>query len=211
MNTRSVSICAGRRLGMMLILAVAAQAAEVTITITGTLESGYDRFSFFHGVKDKNGWNMRGEPFTLVFTFDDAKGTASPTISRCASWMSGRDGMGDQSPGKAVLTINGVSYTFGEGPAFRKSGVWREVTGPCSPGSMSIFVSAENQIMSFAPKVSVRLVPLPGKKSPWQSGDWRSPLESTEVTNQSSSFSINRNGIAADGDFTVKKVVVAAH
>src|SRR5580700_6238405 len=115
MNAIRVSKSAGRKLGMisigaMAVLAVVvwpAKGTQTVITITGTLLGGADRLPIFDVGK-----NLDKQPFTLVYTFDDAKGKPSPA-GRCGDVSSGIEGGGTNSPGKAVLTIGTKSYTFG--------------------------------------------------------------------------------------------------
>src|SRR5271157_2488848 len=117
MNTRSV-FSVGRKPGMALTIAVLllamvrpARAKEVVITITGVLGGGYDQLHMFNvgtKLRGNGGWDIKGQPFTLVFIFDDSRGI--PVGPKCEKSGSGLEGGGKDSPGKAVLTIAGVSY-----------------------------------------------------------------------------------------------------
>jgi hypothetical protein len=85
-----------------------AAAATVTITITGTLTGsgvGIDSFPVFGFPA---GASLAGQPFVLVYTFDDTKGevTLDPPVQSEIS------GTGASTPGTAVLWINGQSYCF---------------------------------------------------------------------------------------------------
>jgi pimeloyl-ACP methyl ester carboxylesterase len=86
-----------------------ARASTVIATITGSVTSGTD----YTGVFIAPGGDLTGYPYTLVFTMDDTQG-----IPIYGTWPADCDN-GLQSSGlntpvpKAVLTINGKSYTFG--------------------------------------------------------------------------------------------------
>jgi hypothetical protein len=70
------------------------------------------------------------------------------------AWMES----GRQSPGKAVLTIGDVSYTFG-GSNFSTSGIWRGITGQCSSSLIGMYVTQQKGFFDFAPQVDVRTIP----------------------------------------------------
>jgi len=86
-----------------------ARAATVIATITGKVESGTDVTGEFIAP----GGNLAGYPYTLVFTMHDTQG-----VPLYGAWPADCDN-GLQSSGlttpvpKAVLTVNGKSYTFG--------------------------------------------------------------------------------------------------
>lgn len=218
MKATRVSIRAGRRPGITITFILllftmfrSAKASEVIATITGVLSGGYDRFPMF-GVgtkyRDSHVWDISKQPFTLVFTFDDSKGRK--THGSCdPKAASGVEGGGTQSPGKAVLTIAGVSYTF---PGAGSSGAWREVPTACSSDSAIYFhVSEMKAFFDFAPGVDVKIVPAPGKRSITDNPDWEAPLSITAIDNQTSCFYISRpndNGHEAKGCFDVKKLEI---
>src|SRR5579883_2080060 len=89
-------------------LACTAQAHIITITITGTISSGDDLTGvFLSGCTQYNPCSLAGQPFTLVFTFDDSLGqqffgTGISYIQATAA----------SNPGTAVLTIHGNSFEF---------------------------------------------------------------------------------------------------
>jgi hypothetical protein len=213
MRTRSVPISVGRRPGMllnvilMLLPLPPAKGADVVITVSGTV-NGYDRFPIF-GVGKKlpenMGWDLNGQPFTLVFTFDDTKGHANK--SHCPNGGTGRQGEGKQSPGTAILTIGKVSYKFGDDHS--NSAIYREVPGPCSSMSfISMNVAMGRGFFDFAPQVDLRLSPGGGSTSLTQDPNWESSLSTTKVGNQLSCFFISKRGQSgeAKGCFDVKKL-----
>jgi hypothetical protein len=201
-NARSVSNSAVRRPGILLTLLLLAllqpmRAAEINATVTGVLTGGWDQLGIFATGKDAQ--NMANQPFTLVFTFDDAKGTMSSHA--CNS--------GVQGGGKAVLTIAGASYTF----EAVSSGAYRSIAGGTCPGqSMITFaVSRQKSFFDFAPQVDVRIVPRTTWGSLAKDPDWRSPLSITTIDNQSSCFFItryDRPNKEAKGCFDIKKLEI---
>ncbi len=118
---RSAAAHAKRSSGNRVLLAVmvaaaflgaaqAGNAATVTITITGTLTGvgslvGCASQPFFGFPPCAS---LAGQPFVLVYTFDDTKGqvTMEPPVQSEIS------GTGASTPGTAVLWINGESYCF---------------------------------------------------------------------------------------------------
>jgi hypothetical protein len=202
-NARSVSINAARKHGILLTLLLLLallqpmRAAEINATITGVLTGGWDQLGIFATGKDAQ--NMGGQPFTLVFTFDDTKGTMSSHACN-----SGTDG-----GGKAVLTIAGASYTFDA----VSSGAYRSIAGGTCPGQSMInfAVSRQKSFFDFAPAVDVRIVPRSSNGSLAKDPDWRSPLSITTIDNQSSCFFIaryDRPNKEAKGCFDIKKLEI---
>jgi hypothetical protein len=86
-------------------LSQAAQAASVTITITGTVFSGTDVTGVFGFPKNTD---LTGKPFTLTFTFDDTKGIEAFTST--ASYI---ENTSASNPGTALLEIGDGSFGFG--------------------------------------------------------------------------------------------------
>src|SRR5579864_1966909 len=202
---------AGRRLGMtvtllsMFVVFRPMKAAEITVTITGTLEGGGDSFPIFDVGK-----SLDGKPFTLVYTFDDAKGLASP-IAGCKGAASGIEGDGPNSPATAVLTVGTKSYTFGLGKNAH-SAIWREIASPCSESQIAVEIHEGKD--PFSQGVSVRIKPGEGKRSLTQNPDWRAPLASQDMDPLTfgSAFVICRVGDfyhQAKAGFFVKSVAVS--
>jgi hypothetical protein len=204
MNTRSMPNRAWRKPGItttVILLALTAlrhgKAAEINYTITGVLTGGWDQLGVF--ATGKEAQNMAGKPFTLVFTFDDSKGNRHS--DRESSSLSGE---GPDSGGKAALTINGTSFTFG-GEKYSSWSVYR------SPGLIAISVSEKKgSFFNIAPAVDVRIMPQNG--SARFNPDWKAPLSTTRIDNQTSCFFIARHDAPnreVKGCFDVKKVEVS--
>ena len=217
MNSKQVSYLVGRKPGMVLTIAVLllamvrpARAKEVVITITGVLDGGYDQFHMFNvgtKLRGNGGWDIKGQPFTLVFIFDDSKG--KPISGRCPNSGTGVEGGGPSSPGKAVLTVAGVSYTFDNKRG--SSGVWREITGQCGTSSFMAHVNEATAFFDFAPSVDVKILPGNGSRTLSQNPDWRTPISVTNVDNQTSCFFISRPGDhshEAKGCFDIRKLEI---
>ncbi len=183
----------GMALAMMSLLSVLCplKAAEITVTIAGTLEGGGDSFPIFDVGK-----NLDGKPFMLVYTFDDAKGVQSP-IAGCKGSASGINGDGVNSPGTAVLTVGTKSYVFGRDKNVH-SAIWREIASPCSQSQITIEIHEGKE--PFVNGVSVHIRPIQGRPSfrppsLTQNPDWRAPLNTQELeAGFGSGFFIGRSG-----------------
>jgi hypothetical protein len=161
-------------------------------------------------LRGNGGWDIKGQPFILVYTFDDSKGKASTVNPNCANTGSGWSGAGVNAPGKAVLTINGVTYTFGE--KWADAGIWKDINSHCGESRLLIHVTESKGLMNFAPGVDVIIKPGGGSPSLSQNPDWKAPLATTKVDNQTSCFFIGH--MAADsreakGCFDIKKIEVS--
>jgi len=210
MRTINATYSAGRRPGMaitLILLALTvlrqAKAADITITVTGVLTGGWDQLGIF--ATGKEAQNMGGKPFTLVFTFDDSKG--SPSVN--GNCQQGVSGAGTPSPGKATLTIGSGSFTFGGDGKFSSSGISRD----CGGTFFGMYVSEKKgSYFNSAPQLDVRLMPGHGSRSLPAARDWRAPLSTTAVDNQTSCFIITRHdrpNSEVKGCFDVKKVELA--
>jgi hypothetical protein len=93
------------------VLAPTAPGALVTVTISGTVQTGTDT----SGVFVQKPAVLSNQPFTLVYIFDDTKGKQSiGTCSDGTEFTSSIDWQNaPSSPGTAVLSINGKSFSFG--------------------------------------------------------------------------------------------------
>jgi hypothetical protein len=203
MNATRVSNRAWRKPGMaitIILLGLIAlrqgKAAEINYTITGVLTGGWDQLGIFATGKDA--MSMGGKPFTLVFTFDDSKGKDDSNKQG-----SGISGSGRYSGGKAVLTMGAGSYTFG-GDKYSGWAVYR------SPTLITIVVNeARGSFFDFAPSVDLMIMPANGGTR--FGSDWKAPLSTTQVDNQTSCFFIRRLGVPGHevkGCFDVRKVEV---
>jgi hypothetical protein len=89
----------------------------VTVTVTGTVASGRDNAGIF----GRPGTNLAGKNFTVVYTFDDAKGaqqlpdcSQSPVCYSQIASLGAESPLDTSSPGTAVLQIDGrASPTIG--------------------------------------------------------------------------------------------------
>ena len=140
MNKRRVRIRAGLRLGMvltstllMVMCSLPANGSDTVITVKGTINGGRDDYGIFGMGKAM----PAGTLYTLVFTFDETKGKPMPP--GCPNSGSRIVGIGQTSPGTAVLTINGKSFEFGLKPDAR-SRAWRSVASACSDSEISMAV-----------------------------------------------------------------------
>ena len=207
MNAIRVSKCAGRGLGMALLLlsGFRARASEVTITITGVTEGGDgDPLHYFTTQRETNGL-----PATIVFTFDDTKG--KPFLNPCGS-ISGIDGSWQDSPGTAVVTINGKSVTIG-GHWNSHSEAQRQVPSPCS-GSVMTF-EVDNNVRSGLVSdgaVSVQLSPAKNTGPLTTEVDWRGALTATNLDEFYSKGNVIvpiRGGYGAQFGIAVKSVTIS--
>jgi hypothetical protein len=206
MKTINATYSAWRKPGMLTIILLLValrqgKASEVDITITGVLTGGWDQLGvFFRGNEAKD---LRGKPFTLDYTFDDSMG--KPNVS--GNCIQGLSGEGKPSPGKAVLTLGNASYTFGGGVKFSSSGIYRD----CAGTLIAIFVTEKKgTFFNEAPAVDVRITPGNGIPSLPQSRDWRTPMATTAINNQSSCFFIGHMNMGGEvkGCFDIAKVVI---
>ncbi len=107
MGMRSVCLAAWLVVGSL------AQASIVTVTITGTVQSGddYNGNVFSNSGQDTD---LTGQPFTLVYTFNDAAGVdLAGVCNGSVAWSNVAEI--DTNPGTAKLTINGGTFSFGGG------------------------------------------------------------------------------------------------
>jgi hypothetical protein len=208
MNTAYWQVFFGRmRRRMMLITIVLSllaigqmKGAEVVATVTGIVRGGSgDMLHIFGKNRD-----MTGQPFTLVFTFDDTKGKPIK-ITQCQGTASGVEGDGEDSPGKAVLTIGDKSYTFGT-TKNRHSGTWREITTDCARSHI-VFQVNDNHNNN----IELNIRPAAGARSFTQDTDWRHPLSfNLDNYDNMSGFSIGFNAAMADGGmFDVKSIEIS--
>jgi hypothetical protein len=173
-----------KTLAVFLVALGIAQAADIIVTVKGTL-AGED----YLGIFGTNKTIPRGTPFTLVYTFDDSKG--EPTKVRCANSGSGITGVGENSPGTAVLTIGDASYEFGRADNARSS-AWRTIPSPCGPAVVGFSVTEGRQqgtVMNVILHAAVLGRPLT------KDADWRSPVSLFHFAmTPDNAFTITRDG-----------------
>jgi hypothetical protein len=136
------------------------------------------------------GKNLEGQPFTLVFSFDDETGKKTQDDG-CPDSASTITGTHSAFPATAVLTIGTKSFTFGNYP----DSLWtaqRQVKSGCSPNLIGFVVSEGHYPQGNA--VDIRIVPADGKPPVSESQDWHTPLLPTEFSPDAryGDFSISR-------------------
>ena len=164
-----------------------AEAELVTVTITGTVDRGTD----VTGVFLSPNTSFTGQSFTLVFTFDDSKGTE--TVQNCAGVPCGSGDSGTTytdapgallsslSPGTAVLTINGISFAFGTSSALTSSysTVGRFLPFEGNPGSVSFDIN--DYYPNGGAGVFATIFPASGTPPLSTNYDWRSPFTDSQL------------------------------
>jgi len=197
---------------MLLLSLRPAHGAEMVATITGVLQTGYDQFHLFGGapIKGSDKRDLAGMPFTLVLTFDDARGQSTSPPGFCPNSGSGITGEGASSPGIATLTIGGGTVVVGT----RKdshSAAWRSIDVLCSQSQISFEVHEGNLGWANGKNmVNVTMMPAKGTRSLTQNPDWRAPVATTSMDNNGGFF-LSRQGDfrhESRGVFDVKKLVV---
>ena len=172
---------------MSVCLPQAAWAELITVTITGTVDRGTD----VTGVFLSPNTSFTGQNFTLVFTFDDSKGTE--TVENCAGVPCGSGDSGSTytdapgapltslSPGTAVLTINGISFAFGTSSALTSSysTVGRFLPFEGNPGSVSFDI--DDYYPNGGAGVSATIFPASGTPPLSTNYDWRSPFTDSQL------------------------------
>jgi hypothetical protein len=181
------------------------KGAEIVVTATGVIMGGTgDALHLFGNVR-----NLNGQPFTVVFTYDDTKGKRTP-LAGCEGTATGVEGDGADSPGKAVLTIAGKSYTFGT-KKYSHSGTWREIASFCSQSHIVFEVDDTGNNSWNSTVIEVNIHPADKGRPFTQNPDWRSPLATSAIDfDGMSGFAIAGPGMSGSGGrFTVKSVTIS--
>lgn len=176
MNAIRVSKRAGRGLGMAILLVAGlrpVRASEVTITVVGETQGGSDPSHYFTPV-ERNGY-----PASIIFAFDDTKG--KPLKGNCGNVLSGADGQAQDSPGTAVVTINGKSITVG-GKWNSHSTAFRSIPSACSDSLIKFEVdnNVRGGLIASGQMVDVQLIPEKGNVLT-KDVDWRAALTPTNL------------------------------
>jgi len=188
----------------------ATQAKLITITITGTISSGTDNT----GVFVAPGTNLAGLVATVVYTFDDTKGTqeSSPCPGGC---FSGITGTTPSSPGTATVTIGGGSYTFGEQAAAASSSSDILFYYPPLPSSADYSVGDTFPNGNGSDYVDVFVYPATGAPPLSTTDNWESSLTDTQITGNSNpslvgvGFFLNGVYSGATATFTPTSITVS--
>lgn len=120
----------------------ATKATQVTVTITGTVTSGQDVVHNGQGVFGTQP-DLAGLSYTLVYTFDDTKGTETSGIES-GGVPTTISGSGSSNPGTATLSIEGTAVGLGNNPSNSSSEMNRvsghqidvSVDGGLDPGAL---------------------------------------------------------------------------
>jgi hypothetical protein len=170
----------------------AAQAALITVTVTGTVSSGIDVTGVF-GPADTN---LTGQNFTLVMTFDDTLGTESLPqnngIPPCGSENMGTTpatGSSGLSPGTgAVLTIGGGTYVFGMFPVSSSvsSFVYRNVDPGNNGDSYFGFSFGYTYNNYYYDAAVMQVSPAPGTPPFGGTCYWSSPFTDSQIVGTTS-------------------------
>ena len=166
----------------ILTFANTAQATIVTATITGTVYGGTDQGTGGQGVFGPAG-SLTGQNFTLVFTFDEAKGQQSAKSASGVPYWSGIVG-----GGSATLTIEGTTVSFPlSGDSGASSTAWRNVGN----GVNEVYFGVADLSAGNLNSVQADLGPGSGPLMTTNS-DWREPFSyqfSAGISNTNNSFS----------------------
>jgi hypothetical protein len=176
-------------LAALLCLAVSTlQAADVTITVKGTVApDSPDDYGIFQVGKD-----LKGQEFTLTITFDDSKSVVRVTNDCQVSEISQTSG---STPARVVLKIGPGSYVFGTKPESKWSAY--KSTDPKCGGGGGIGFHVMEGIYPQTSLLWLTLQPPPGNGTPLTgSVQWQTPISSPQVDGSPmlSQFTITRPG-----------------
>jgi len=200
-----------------------AHAADVTITITGTVLSGTDVTGVFGFPPNTD---LTGNPYTVTFTFDDTKGTE--VFAAGGSYIKNT---GTSNPGTAVLLIGNGTSSFAFGTSSNsQSSVHLTADGDVNDSSYSVQAgeatldSHWNNIQgTIYPATGTALTTNPSWEAPFSDSNlYVSPVPSnnysltfgideleSNVLTQSASGSLTVNSIAVSGPITCSSVNVS--
>ena len=202
-------------------------ATTVTVTVTGTVYAGaLDQSNTAQAVFGPPG-SLAGKRYTLVFTFDDTKGSPS--------YLADSNGHGTvqqsydasnagSSPGTAVLTIGGAAVSFGDssvapGATTAVSRGDRYIDGP-DQAQIDFSVQDSSVAGSSSPVTGGTDIQFSAYRVPTNDGDWRTSVSTSVSTpNYLGYFSYTRytaipgrpgasNFISASGSLQLETVTV---
>jgi hypothetical protein len=156
---------------MLAISPIPACAAEVVITVRGTVApESSDTLGVFGA-----GTDLKGQPFTLTATFDDATSTERVTNDCPVSEISGTSA----NPARVVLKIGNGSYVFGTKPE-SKWDAYKSTIPNCN--GVGIGFHVKEGAMPQTSNLWVTLQPPPGGRHPFSgSVNWQVPISSPAV------------------------------
>ena len=184
---RSVLWYAGRLAALVCLAISTVQAAEVTITVKGTVAlDSPDDYGIFQVGKD-----LKGQAFTLTITFDDSKSVVRVTNGSSVSEISQNSG---SSPARVVLKIGPGSYVFGTKPESKWSAY--KSTDPKSGCCGGIGFHVMEGIYPQTSLLWLKLEPAIGGKPLYGSVQWQTPISSARLDGDpmASQFRITRPG-----------------
>jgi len=211
-NARRVLISAARKHGtflttsLLLLLGLRPmRGGEIIATVTGIITNGGDSYAYFVQTPPTNYKRFRelkGLPFKVVFTFDDAKGKPAPACGQAASGIAGDFAA---PPGTAALTINGKSREWGKAKNTH-SFAGRSTAGSCAGSKISFEI---NDGDGYNPNIiNIYLIPHPPAHSLTQTLDWRSPLTITGMDDAASGFVFGDNFHMAKAELETHQLVI---
>lgn len=173
---------------MLVVGSIPVSAGEVVITVKGVVASdSHDTLGIF-----QSGTELKGLPFTLIITFDDAASTASDNASCPASLINGSSA----DPARAVLKVGKGSYTLGTKPESKWDAYKDTAPHNCNPRGIGFHV-----MEGHMPQASNLWVTVQGPDGRELKSDasWQTPIATTRVTGFPGlgHFNITRPG---DGD-----------
>lgn len=176
-----------------------ATASTITVEITGATkgvrvdEGPIFGYSSYKSIPD-------GTEFTLLYTFDDTKGTESlSALDKGIITRSEIDATASSSPGtNAVLHIGNALWEFGEST---KSQVKLDTSTDIRGEEFVFLTPARGNHVSF------HIVP--GKGSYWpKNGDWRASFSTSLLTGSTGSFSADNDRVSAKGNLIPSTITV---
>ena len=179
-------------------LAMQAQAAPITVTITGVTgeihvgEGPIFGHSSYQSI-------AAGAPFVLTYTFDETKGKQSISkIDGAVITESKIEATGASSPGiNAVLQIGSAVWEFGQSTVSQVA----LQTASGGKGEQFVFRQAGNN------RISVQIAPSKGAYWP-TNGDWRAGFLATSLDGSNATFSADNDRVSAKGDLVPETITV---
>ena len=189
----------------------AMKAADVTVTITGTVTSGTDT----SGIFTSPGGNLAGYAVTLTYAFDDGLGSTYTGVCSGVPCYTTMTSSG--TPQTATLTIGYGSYNFGLYPTSSANAEAQREIPPSYPSYMYYTVAeyyALSGVSSGSAGVTAQIHTATGSPPFSMDPDWESSVSRLSgIGTTTGSFNISYNPVmgsyqAASGSFTIDTVTV---